>query len=119
MSTLGARIRIIRKQEKLSQDAFGIKIGCSRETISKMETDSITINDARIGLICETFGVSRRWLERGEGKMRTAESVDDQQMEKNVRIFQSLPPSYRKVILATMEAMLEVQRENEQDGPEE
>ena len=119
MSTLGERVRLVRKQEKLSQESFGEKIGCTRGTVGKIETDMVAVNDARIKLICETFGVSRKWLEQGVGEMRTVESVDDQQMEKNVRIFQSLPPSYRKVILATMEAMLEVQRENEQGGPEE
>ena len=119
MSTLGERVRILRKQEKLSQESFGEKIGCTRGTVGKIETDMVAVNAARIKLICETFGVSRKWLERGEGEMRTVESVDDQQMEKNLRIFQALPPSYRKIVLATMEAMLEVQRENEQGGLEE
>lgn len=71
--TINQRIREFRKQEGLNQTEFGERIKLKHGAVSKLEQDGNTVTDQNVHMICETFGVSERWLRTGEGEMR----VDD------------------------------------------
>lgn len=62
------RIRELRKDLKLSQNAFGEKVGVSRDVISNIEQNRLTkpeLKKSLIKLICKEFGVNEEWLENG------------------------------------------------------
>ena len=55
--TLGNRIQEIRTQAGLSQEAFGEKIGVTRQTVSKWELDQVYPELEKIVLISKIFKV--------------------------------------------------------------
>lgn len=71
--TINQRIKELRKELGYNQIDFGNKISLKNSAVSKMEQDGSTVTDQNVHMICETFGVSERWLRTGEGEMR----VDD------------------------------------------
>lgn len=66
------RIKEIRKILKLSQTAFGERLGVGRGVITNLEMNLTEPKDLFIDLLCSTFKVSRKWLETGTGDMFTA-----------------------------------------------
>lgn len=71
MSTLGERIKEIRKKSKaggMNQLEFGAVIGVQQSTVAGWENDSRTPNAAIIKAICEKFHVDELWLRTGKGK---------------------------------------------------
>lgn len=67
--TTGERIKELRKELKLSQTAFGEKIGVKRDVVANMELERAPIKDLALKMICRTFNVNPLWLENGEGEM--------------------------------------------------
>ena len=67
--TTGERIKAIRKELKLSQTAFGDKIGVKRDVIANMELERAPVKELVIKMICMTYNVNPLWLEKGEGEM--------------------------------------------------
>lgn len=66
---ISVRIRIIRKQEGMTQAEFAEKLGTSRANIAGYEAGTREPSGAVKTLICEIFQVSKDWLENGEGEM--------------------------------------------------
>ena len=64
--TLGERLSEYRANAKLSQDALAEKIGVTRQTISKWETDQSTPEFNKIIPLCEIFGITTDELIKGE-----------------------------------------------------
>lgn len=70
------RLREIRQNASLSQTEFAEKICISRSALSKIESGENNPSEQTIVLICERFGINRRWLETGEGdRLRVPEST--------------------------------------------
>jgi transcriptional regulator with XRE-family HTH domain len=67
--TIGERIKMIRKELKLSQTAFGEKLGVKRDVIANIELERAPVKDLVIRMICRTFNVNPLWIENGEGEM--------------------------------------------------
>lgn len=75
--TLGGRIRKLRKELDLTQQAFGEKIGMKQNTIALIEGGRGT-SDQTILAICREFNVNETWLRTGEGEMFVQQSKDDE-----------------------------------------
>ena len=69
MSTIGERIRIVRKDQKLTQVELGALIGISGAGVGKIETDVSQPTEAAVRLICSTYNVNYIWLTEGRGAM--------------------------------------------------
>lgn len=63
------RIRELREHLNLSRPQFGAKLGVSHDVIANIELDRAKINPIMVQHICDVFGVSRKWLETGDGEM--------------------------------------------------
>lgn len=61
------RIKMIRKDAGLTQEAFGALVGSTRGMITTYESGTIPTLATRM-LICEKFHVNQTWLETGEGE---------------------------------------------------
>lgn len=69
---IASRIKYLRKEVlKISQEAFGEKIGVSDTTISKVEKGISTLTERNIKSICKEFNVSIMWLKEGLGDIFT------------------------------------------------
>ena len=66
--SIGERIREVRKENGLSLDKFGARIGLKQAVISLMENGKSTVTDQSIRSICREFHVNEDWLRTGEGE---------------------------------------------------
>lgn len=63
------RIKFVYKDSKLNQADFAEKIGISRSGFQKIIHGDNGASEQTVRAICSEFGISRRWLETGEGEM--------------------------------------------------
>lgn len=64
------RIKQVRKENNLTQTAFGEKIGVKGNTITNYENGLRTPTEAVLLSISKEFGVNIEWLRTGKGDMR-------------------------------------------------
>ena len=67
--SVSERIRVLRKELNLSQEAFGERIGVSKGVIVNLELERAPAKELMLKMICRTFNVNPLWLEKGEGEM--------------------------------------------------
>lgn len=66
--TLGEKIYQLRSEQGLSQEALGEKLGVSRQSVSKWETDQSIPELDKIVAVSEIFGVSTDYLLKETGE---------------------------------------------------
>lgn len=67
--SINERIRYLRKELlRMSQAAFAEKIKVKQTTVSFLEKEGSTITPQNSEFICNSFGVSKLWLETGNGE---------------------------------------------------
>ena len=74
---LSDRIKCVREASGLNQTEFGKRIEIGSSGMSKLEKGINNPADRTIRLICSEFGISRHWLETGEGEMRDPQRTSD------------------------------------------
>lgn len=72
------RLKKLRKELDLTQQAFADKIGVKRNTVATYETGKSNPSDAAVSLICRTFNVNEKWLRTGLGDMFIDLTRDEQ-----------------------------------------
>ena len=65
---VGHRVLKVRKHYKLSQQAFGAKLGVNNTAISKIEKGENNLTEQMLLAICREFRVNEDWLRTGEGR---------------------------------------------------
>ena len=67
------RVRLLRKDTlKMSMEAFGKRLGVSRDVINNIEHNRLAKPDQKLSLyklICSEFGINENWLLNGTGDM--------------------------------------------------
>lgn len=63
------RILKIRKDSKLNQEDFGLRLNLTKNYISLIETGNRIPSDRTISDICRKFNVNEDWLKNGTGDM--------------------------------------------------
>ena len=79
--TLGKTILKLRKQAKLSQEAFAQLCGVSRQAVQKWETETSMPDVNNLVQISKLFGITLDFLVRGSSKRETEQSVFDKKIE--------------------------------------
>lgn len=72
------RIKKVRKELDLTQQAFADKLGIQRNTIAMYEMGRTVPSDAIVRSICREFGVNEDWLRNGVGEMFIQQTRDEQ-----------------------------------------
>ena len=65
---MNERLKLIRKNSGMTQEAFASELGATRGMIAKYETGLVVPDQTMRLLICQRFNVNPTWLETGEGK---------------------------------------------------
>lgn len=116
MTSLSERIKAVRKAAGLNQKDFGTKIGIGMSAVSLLESGTNNPSDQTLRLICSEFGISRRWLDTGEGEMidpqvssdiqsitRTMEGQSEAK-KRLVRFVVNMPPDLAEAFLAYLDS---------------
>ncbi len=67
--TIGERVKELRKQINLTQQAFADRLSLKRNTVGSYEVNVVEPSDRTISDICREFNVNETWLRTGEGEM--------------------------------------------------
>lgn len=123
------RVKELRKNDlKLSQEAFGERLGVSRSVINNIERNCLARPEQKLSLIklmCKEFKVNEDWILNGnEPKFIESEtfSLDEFAQKRNmsdidlkiIKAYLELDPDVRKVILSTFKNALSDDRENKE-----
>lgn len=91
------RIKELRKYLKLSQEAFGEKIGMSRSMVVNLEMGKLK-NAEQVKRSCRTianmFYANESWLLTGEGEMLAPNAREKQIAEFTANMFNQDPDSF-------------------------
>jgi transcriptional regulator with XRE-family HTH domain len=107
--TINRRIKRLRKELKLTQNAFSSIITISAGQLACIETEKRIVNDRTVKLICDSFNVSDKWLKTGTGPMFTEDK--DTRYTKLVSLYDILEPKYQGFILNSINCFLKMQDE--------
>lgn len=66
---MNERIKLLRKELKLTQKAFADALNISKSAIEAYEYRNVALSDRTIKDICRVFHVNELWLRTGEGSM--------------------------------------------------
>lgn len=100
MTTIGERVRTIRKENKLTQVELGKVIGISGSGVSQIETDMSQPTEAAIRLICSTYNINYIWLTEGRGDMLMPMGTDElveKYMQKESEFAKSIMKAFAKL----------------------
>lgn len=61
------RIKLIRKNSGLSQEAFGKRLSITKASVSRIESGINNPSEQTIKLICQEFNINEDWLRTGAG----------------------------------------------------
>ena len=78
--TIGERIKKVRQEKHLTQQAFAERMNLKQNTITRIETGATTPSPAISTLICREFQVNEAWLRTGEGEMFSQPSSQAEQV---------------------------------------
>lgn len=108
MTTINERVKVLREELGLSQEAFGEKIALVRSGVSNIESGKRGVTDRIIKLICQEFYVNEEWLVDGNGDIFRTEddlykvlidnlgTLDD--MDKKMLMeYLKLPAEHKKI----------------------
>jgi transcriptional regulator with XRE-family HTH domain len=107
--TINRRIKKLRKELKLTQNAFSSIITISAGQLACIETEKRIVNDRTVKLICDSFNANDKWLKTGEGPMFTEDK--DTKYTKLVALYDILEPKYQGYILNSINYFLKMQDE--------
>lgn len=66
---MNTRIKLLRTELNMSQEAFAKRLGVTGASISKIESGQRKLTGQMILLICREFNINETWLRYGEGEM--------------------------------------------------
>lgn len=99
------RLKRLRKELDLTQQAFADRIGVKRNTVATYEVGKSNPSDAAVSLICKTFGVNEQWLRNGAGEM-FIELTRDEQIASFIGSIQSVEnDSFKKRFIAMLSSL--------------
>lgn len=84
-SSIGERIKLLRKELNMTQQKFAEGIHIKRSTIATYESNRNEPIDAVVSLICMQYNVNERWLRTGDGEM-FSESFGNSNISERIRI---------------------------------
>lgn len=96
------RIKKIRKELDLTQQAFADKLGVKRNNIAGYETGSRCPSDAVISLICREFNVNETWLREGTGEIFINKTQNEQIVEWVKNVLNDTESSFKKYFITTL-----------------
>ena len=99
---MNERIKQIRKNASLTQEAFATRLGLTRNYIAQVEMGVKEPSDRTIRDICREFHVNETWLRTGAGEMKASKSRGEEMAEMVKSLMADSPESFRSALITTL-----------------
>lgn len=99
---MNARIKEVRKAAKLTQAAFGDRLGITQNYVALIEGGQREPSDRTLRDICREFNVSETWLRTGAGEMHGARTREEELTELLAGLMADRPESFRSALLTVL-----------------
>lgn len=110
--SLGQRVRIILREQKIKQIEFARTLGISANYVSLIVNDKKeTISDTLAKLIEESYGYSAQWILDGSGEKLTLSNLTAEKSEI-LRKIQKMSDAEVRVVLAFVNALDQMNKQN-------
>lgn len=86
---MNKRIKELRKELKLTQQAFADALNISKSTVEAYEYRDVTVTERTISDICRIFHVNENWIRTGKGDMFSAPTREGEIAEITARMFRA------------------------------
>jgi transcriptional regulator with XRE-family HTH domain len=93
---MNTRIKLVRKNAGLTQQAFADKIGVKQNTVALYESGQCGVSDTALKMICREFSVDEQWLRTGEGDMYIP--VEDETAAVVASLLDESSPTYDLIL---------------------
>ena len=103
--SLGERIKRVRKEKNLTQQALGERIGVKQNTIALIESGKRNTSDQLLMSICREFNVNEEWLRTGKGPMFIKISRDKRISDFIDNALSQESSSFRRRFIAVLSAL--------------
>lgn len=100
--TCGERVKIIRKEKKLTLEKFGEPLGVGKTAISMIENNVNNLTDQMLMSICRVYDINEEWLRNGTGEMFISVTRDEQIAEFVGDILRDEDDSFRKRMVSVL-----------------
>lgn len=104
---MNGRILQIRKERKLTQDAFAERLNLSKNYVWQMEKGERTPSDRTISDICREFRVNETWLRTGEGEPYQKRSRNQELQAFANDIMEDVDESFKKRFILALSKLNE------------
>lgn len=84
---MNTRIKMIRKDKKITQQKMADDLLVGKSTIEKYEYGTLNLTDRTIADICRLYGVNETWLRTGEGDMYAPASREQRIAQLVAKLF--------------------------------
>jgi len=82
MSTVGKRVKKVRKARQFSQKVFAVRLGVNQGHISKIETGVAEPSKQLLKAISRQFGVEEEWLIEGKSQLSEKDGLTLEEIEE-------------------------------------
>jgi len=100
------RLVAVREALDITQRDFCKGIYVSQSYYAQMESGKRPVNNRIIALVCSQYGVSRKFLLTGKGKM-FGENLADLQLQQLLEIFNELEPPFKDYIILQVRQLVD------------
>lgn len=116
--TIGNRIKMIRKDRKLTMLEFGESLGLTKAAISSLESGKNNPSERTVRLICSVYKADYFWLTEGKGEMYVnnteilieslvAEQSINQETARMLKRFLNLSSESQEIVLRAIDTLLD------------
>lgn len=96
------RIKALRKEMGLSQDAFAEKLGLTKNYISLIENGNRNLSEQSIKVLCTMFNVNEEWLRTGNGEMMNLVSKDEEISRLLGEVIRTSESDFRRRLISAL-----------------
>ena len=100
------RLKLIRKELKLTQAKFAEGIEMAQNSYSQVETGKASLTEKNIALICLKYGIDENWLRTGEGEMMHDETRLSNLERRLIEAYMKLSPTAQLMVIEYAEKLL-------------
>lgn len=121
------RILQIRKENRLTQDAFAEKLNLSKNFVWMLEKGERIPSDRTVSDICREFSINEDWLRNGTEPMKIPAAAklstylgeisvgDDDLIKDLIEVYMELDPASKEALKIIADKMYEKRKEREQN----